>query len=85
MAKKEMDQLTKDAVAARKAGMTYGKYIAMTKPVNTVPEEEGYRHTCAHCGVEFITRYRRLRKFCSDQCRYAYYSTQKQKGAQNDG
>ena len=75
MAKKEMDQLTKDAVAARKAGMTYGKYMATKNPTVIVREPEGYKHTCLFCGKEFYIKHKKLRKYCSDLCREQYYQT----------
>lgn len=74
MAKKEMDQLTKDAVAAHKEGMTYGKYMAMKKPTAIACKPEGYKHTCAFCGKEFYSKTKAVRNYCSDLCREQYYN-----------
>ena len=68
-----MDQLSIDSSNAIKAGMSYGKYMATKKPVTITPQPVGYKHTCQCCGKEFVTRYTRVRKYCSDQCREQYY------------
>lgn len=73
MAKKKMDQLTQDAVAAHKAGMSYGKYMATKNPPTIVRKPEDYKHTCAFCGKEFYSKTKAVRKYCSDKCRQDYY------------
>lgn len=71
-----MDQLSKDSVAAQKAGMSYGKYMAMkerlapkkeikAKPVPKVPENW---QTCPWCGKAFKKRSRSAQKYCEPYC-----------------
>lgn len=67
-----MDQLAEDAVAARKAGLSYGKYKAMQNPVVIEApkikigiETEG----CIVCGCEFIPTDNRRRLVCGAKCR----------------
>jgi hypothetical protein len=66
-----MDNLTRDAVAAKKAGMTYGKWKAMqdTGPIVTVPRG-GMIRTCKFCGKEFRQYDKRQRLYCDDVCKY---------------
>lgn len=70
MAKKtEMDQLTKDSISAEKAGMSYGKYMAMKhippKTPKVVDDEQA--HYCAECG-KVIVHYRTGKKYCCHRC-----------------
>lgn len=80
-----MEQLTEDAVAAWKEGLTYGQYIAKFKPPE--PPAERYpkkkaqaakakteligiqTNICEYCGCEYIAEDRRKRSACSAQCR----------------
>ena len=58
-----MDQLTQDCIAARKAGMTYGKWKALQPRVEVVmPKQEEKKpvakkelpkRVCRYCGKEF--------------------------------
>ena len=72
-----MDQLTIDSTNAIKAGMSYGKYMATKKPTAYEPVVVGIKHTCQHCGKEFIGYTKKVRKFCSDYCRETYYREEK--------
>ena len=81
MAKKEMDQLTKDCIAARKAGMTYGRWKAMQdKPVVIEKKEEtpeGWK-TCLRCGKPFkASKYGKGQKYCEYECQRAAQSERK--------
>ncbi len=71
-----MDQLSKDSVAAQKAGMSYGKYMAMkerlapkketkAKPAAQLPEKW---QICPWCGKEFKKRHRSAQKYCEVYC-----------------
>ena len=65
-----MDNLTKDAIAAEKAGMSYGKWKAQNPFTN--PDNPNYGRktvlcTCKICGKEFEWIGRR-RVACSDAC-----------------
>ena len=70
-----MDALTRDALAARAAGMSYGKYKSLQPPASAPAKEEKktekqgkYNKTCALCGAEFIA-VRVNQKYCGDYCR----------------
>ena len=73
-----MDQLTLDCIAARKAGMTYGKWKALQPAVVPVagvesePEEVPKRavRTCQVCGREVPTIMHGGVKYCSIDCKY---------------
>ncbi len=77
--KKKLDQLTIDSTNAIKAGMSYGYYMALKKPKTVQrtytqnPDFDGYKHTCKYCGKEFVIYHRKLRKYCSDECRQQSY------------
>jgi hypothetical protein len=74
--KEEMDQLTIDSTNAIKAGLSYGKYIALyghTKVQRPDKAPAGYKHICQHCGKEFILYSRHTQKYCSGECRQRYY------------
>lgn len=72
-----MDQLTKDCIAARKAGLTYGKYIASLPPAPAAvrfPKEQvrgqEKRGLCRVCGKPIPTGSKK-RVFCSGDCAHA--------------
>ena len=65
-----MDNLTKDVLAAEKAGMTYGKWKAMHPHTKPDPNRHGPRAfecTCKICGKTFEWIGRR-KAACSDAC-----------------
>ena len=73
---KKMDKLSQDACDALKAGMSYGKYMAMKGySVTARPTREpvGYRHVCQFCGKEFYVQDKSPRKFCNYYCRQNSY------------
>ena len=90
-----MDQLTLDCIAARKAGMTYGKWKALQPRVEVVmPEQEVEepevekgipKQLCRTCGKEIVGHANR--RYCNDDCRYeeikrrslAYYLRKKER------
>ena len=63
--KKEMDQLTRHSISAQKAGMSYGKWIAINRPPKEtkkeIVEEDLVQH-CAVCGM-VIMNYRTGKKY----------------------
>ena len=73
----EMEQLTDDAVEARKRGMSYGKYMAMKhqeQAKERIPEKENTEKEtakrtvlCAICG-EVIHNAVRNQKYCTGEC-----------------
>jgi hypothetical protein len=68
-----MDNLTRNAMLARKAGMTYGQWKALhpnTKDdVPKVPLKG--ECVCQHCGKAFVSRTKQKRKFCDFYCQNA--------------
>lgn len=69
---KELDKLAQDAIAAQKAGMSYGKWKAMQEPVVIKPKPlPGVVRmvVCRHCGKEFPVYHNKYKVYCSDQCR----------------
>lgn len=90
--KKELDQLTKDSIAAEKAGMSYGKWKAMQEPVaiepKPIPGVVRY-DVCRYCGEEFPICTKRVKVYCSEYCRnHAWNKIQRErmleaKGANN--
>lgn len=76
-----MDQLTIDSTNAIKAGMSYGKYMAMKNPTKiTKPALSGYKYICHHCGKEFYAKVKGIHKYCSVECREAFYSKSRPNG-----
>lgn len=69
---KQIDRLAMDVAMATKAGMSYGMWKAL-HPRTDVPQEpepdERYVRICAHCGKEFVLHDRRVKKYCTDECR----------------
>lgn len=67
-----MDNLAKDAAAARAAGMSYGQYMA-TKEQNVVHKAkqplfgQQKRYECVWCGAVIPADSKR-RKYCSQEC-----------------
>ncbi len=82
---KKMDKLSQDATNAIKAGMSYGKYMAMKNPAKITPDVVGYRHICHYCGKEFVTKKKGPRKYCDDKCREDYYYLQKRREREANG
>ena len=69
------DKLSLDAMAARSAHMTYGKYMAMKHPVtvNIPVKEPGEGDArCKNCGIIF-KKTKHFRVVCSGECRTQYY------------
>ena len=71
----ENDRLTLDAIAARKDGMTYGKWKALhphtdgTVKVVTEPSKKFTK--CAWCGQLFLAG--KGKKFCGTRCQQQNY------------
>ena len=73
-----MDELSRAAKAARKAGVSYGKYMAMLHgtPVMGVPEEQEQekprQRRCKACGALLIGRTARA-MYCNQNCKKRWY------------
>lgn len=68
-----MDQLTLDCIAARKAGMSYGEYMAsryQAPVIETDVQPVQNERACLTCG-KTISKYEHAnRRYCSEGCRY---------------
>ena len=75
-----MDNLAREAMMEKQAGMSYGRWKAMhydpTKaaPVKAEKPKSEYEVTCLYCVKTFIKADKRKRLFCDDNCgdRYRY-------------
>lgn len=71
-----LDNLTRDALAAEAAGMSYGAWKAQHPHTGSDPApgpDVGRRIiTCANCGKEIVVLTARGRKYCSENCRQEY-------------
>lgn len=74
----KMDHLTRDALAASAAGMSYGKWKMLhphteypDPPKNHTQQQVAASRevTCAWCGKKFYTVGRSSRKYCDDACK----------------
>lgn len=68
-----MDRLTRDCIAAQKAGMSYGNYMASQyrAPVIEVDvEPEKTKRVCPVCGKEIPKQEHGSRRYCDERCRY---------------
>lgn len=77
-----MDRLARNAMLAKQAGMSYGKWKAMQPLVKveevTVPE--GWRK-CEYCGKPF--KRKSGKRFCDDVCRRKAYQPRALENKQN--
>lgn len=89
-----MDNLTACAIAARRAGMTYGQYMAQRyknqRPMiikKPKQEEEEHFRTCKYCGKQFDTTGRSANALYCDTWCYRNASTEKarERGRQKSG
>lgn len=82
MAKRELDNIERDVIAAMALGygVHYGNYKADHPHTKDVPAEEipaDHLRRCRYCGRIFSTHGRHFRKlYCDDECRQAYNSRQ---------
>lgn len=67
----KLDKLTQDSIAARKAGMSYGQYMASLyrPPVIEVDVPDPERRSCPVCGKEIHKNAHKNRRYCSESCR----------------
>lgn len=65
-----MDKLTKSAIAARRAGLTYGQYMAMQPPYVKPEVPDGWKR-CEYCGKGFKPV--QGKRFCDVECRERAY------------
>ena len=64
-----MDNLSATALAAKRAGMSYGKYMAMHHKIVEPKKEPEEMRVCPWCGEKFSMKGKRKDKiYCSDSC-----------------
>ena len=82
-----MDRLARNAMLARQANMSYGKWKAM-QPIVEVDKDavpEGWR-VCEWCGKAFKPKTKKKQRFCDFVCqRYAYFAKNKTKDGACNG
>lgn len=85
--RKKLDRLTRDAIAAQEAGMSYGKWKAQHPHTpDEDDEEEGLEidpdsevATCERCGERFVKlKWQKTKRFCSYRCQDRQYHEKKQ-------
>lgn len=76
-----MDNLARNAMLAKQANMSYGRWKAMQKPVPIVKAKipDGWI-ACEHCGKPFKPKTKRAQRFCDVGCqKQAYAKTLRQR------
>lgn len=86
--KKHLDRLTRDAIAALEAGMTYGQYKALHP--HTPDEDDEKKElevdpdsvvaTCEYCGEQFVKpKWKTAKRFCCVTCQNRYNAHKQEK------
>lgn len=73
-----MDQLSRDAVAATNAGLTYGKYMAKKETLAAAYEGIDKVKKCLFCGCP-LPRGKGNRRYCNGECAEKYREQQARK------
>lgn len=70
-----MDRLALNAMLARQAGMSYGKWKAMQKPIEVQKEAipDGWQ-VCEWCGKPFKPKTKKKQRFCEIGCQKKAYA-----------
>lgn len=81
--RKKLDRLTRDAIAAQEAGMSYGQYKALHPHTPDEDDEKEPQITpgaeiaiCEYCGEKFV-KTMKTKKFCSSTCQGRYNTKKK--------
>ena len=77
--RKKLDRLTRDAIAAEQAGMSYGKWKALQPHTSEEDDEEleidpdSVTATCEGCGEQFVKfKWQTVKRFCCSTCQNKY-------------
>jgi hypothetical protein len=90
--RKKLDRLTRDAIAAQEAGMSYGQWKAL-HPHTPDEDDENEQEldpdkevaVCEHCGQRFIKSKRQTtRRFCGADCQKNYNSKKRREKARQE-
>lgn len=82
--RKKLDRLTRDAIAAQEAGMSYGKWKAQHPHTPDEDDEEqeiipdAVVANCEYCGEKFIQT-RKTKRFCGATCQNRYNHEKRQR------
>ena len=85
-----MDNLAREAMMAKQAGMSYGRWKAMhynpTKaaPVNAEEKSE-YEVKCLNCGRDIMLYNKRKRLYCDSYCGEQYRTRQRHEKRRKNG
>lgn len=81
-----MDNLARDSMLARKAGMTYGQWKAL-QPVRKIERTPGEREcVCEFCGKTFVKKTNQRRKYCDWSCsNYAGQARERERRERKNG
>ena len=71
---REPDKLAKDAMEAKKAGMSYGQWMAKHYVPPTPKQHRFEPVRCVCCGELIFPTNKAVRKFCSEYCNSKYQS-----------
>ena len=63
-----MDNLARNAMLAKQAGMSYGKWKAMQQQVVVEKKMPDGFVVCAYCGEQFKPKTKRKQKYCGAEC-----------------
>ena len=80
-----MDNLARDAAAALRAGMSYGKWKALHPFTKHQAETTENVRLCQRCGKPLPKGSRKERKYCSDLCKMAADSARHGNKSQKKG
>lgn len=69
-----MDNLARNAMLAKQAGMSYGQWKAMQKPVKIEKKVPDGWLVCENCGKAFKPKTKRPQQFCEVECQKKAYS-----------
>jgi endogenous inhibitor of DNA gyrase (YacG/DUF329 family) len=83
--RKKLDRLTRDAIAAQEAGMSYGKWKALHPHTPDEDDEEEQEITpgavianCEYCGEKFV-KTTKAKRFCCATCQNRYNHEKRQR------
>lgn len=65
-----MDNLARNAMLAKQAGMSYGKWKALQPRVEPQkPHKSEWERVCPYCGKTFVKKSNRVQTYCDYYCR----------------
>ena len=80
-----MDNLARNAMLARQAGMSYGQWKAMQQPVKIEKAVPDGWIVCENCGKAFKPKTKRPQRFCNCVCQKQTYQKKRKTMQQKAG